>query len=539
MDSRITATMLYNLTVCPHRLALDLFEDPAKRVPESAFLKLLWEKGTLYEEEVVRALAPTAADIAGKSPAERERLTAEAMESGVALIHGGRIRAGELLGEPDLLRLDAGGYVAGDIKSGSAEEAQGESSEGRPKVHYAVQLALYTDILERAGKAPGQGAPGGTAPRRAPFVWDVRGREVAYDLGEKTKRGSGKTLWEIYEECLGQAMRIAAREEATTPALTSACKLCHWRGLCLERLKAVDDLTLIPELGRKKRDAMLPYVRTVAELAAADPERFMKGGGRTVIPGVGPDTLGRYRERARLQKDPKAEPYARAPLVLPGSAAASGAGVPRRGDSSEEGAAPRVPRELFFDIETDPMRDFCYLHGFLERAGTSSGVERYVPFVAERPDPDEERRAFAEAFAYVRAAFPCAVYYYSPYERTWWRRLRERYPDVASSEDVEALFGDPRTVDLYTGVVKRSTEWPTRDYSIKTLAKYLGFHWRDSSPSGAESVEWYNRWVESGDTAHRDRILRYNEDDCRAMRVLLDGLRALRVRPAGAAPENV
>jgi hypothetical protein len=30
-------------------------------------------------------------------------------------------------------------------------------------------------------------------------------------------------------------------------------------------------------------------------------------------------------------------------------------------------------------------------------------------------------------------------------------------------------------VDLYCDVVVKATEWPTRDFSIKTLAKYLGF----------------------------------------------------------------
>jgi predicted RecB family nuclease len=48
-------------------------------------------------------------------------------------------------------------------------------------------------------------------------------------------------------------------------------------------------------------------------------------------------------------------------------------------------------------------------------------------------------------------------------------------------------------------VVKKKTEWPTNDYSIKTLASYLGFHWRDESPSGVESIEWYHQWVETGD----------------------------------------
>ena len=71
--------------------------------------------------------------------------------------------------------------------------------------------------------------------------------------------------------------------------------------------------------------------------------------------------------------------------------------------------------------------------------------------------------------------------------------------------------------------------WPTNDQSIKTLAKYLGFEWRDTDPSGAESIEWYHRWVEGGDELVKQRILEYNEDDCRATRVLLDALRAMPV----------
>jgi len=85
-------------------------------------------------------------------------------------------------------------------------------------------------------------------------------------------------------------------------------------------------------------------------------------------------------------------------------------------------------------------------------------------------------------------------------------------------------------VDLYFDVVLPKTEWPTKDYSIKTLAKYLGFSWRDTHPSGAASIEWFHRWVDSGDLEIKQRILDYNEDDCRATRVLLDGIRALPVR---------
>ena len=100
---------------------------------------------------------------------------------------------------------------------------------------------------------------------------------------------------------------------------------------------------------------------------------------------------------------------------------------------------------------------------------------------------------------------------------------------MCSEADVEALFDPAQAIDLYFDVVQKATEWPTRDYSLKTLAKYLGFGWRDAHPSGAASIEWFHRWVESRDPEGRQRILDYNEDDCRATRVLLDGIRGLSV----------
>src|SRR5262245_25091855 len=85
------------------------------------------------------------------------------------------------------------------------------------------------------------------------------------------------------------------------------------------------------------------------------------------------------------------------------------------------------------------------------------------------------------------------------YERTHYRRLQAKYPDVCTAEDIEALFKPPQAIDLYFDVVFRATEWPTRDHSLKTLAKYLGFEWRDVHPSGAASIEWFDRWCRERD----------------------------------------
>jgi predicted RecB family nuclease len=490
--------MLYNLVHCPHRVARDLFDDPVERDPVSPFVELLWERGHAFEQEVMEGLEIPFTDLSGLAAAERERETMAAIRRGDDLIYGGRIKADDLLGVPDLLRRGGKGYVAGDIKSGAGVEGASEDIDGRPKKHYAVQLALYTDILEKLGHSAG----------RRPFIWDVHGDEVEYDLNEPQGVRTPVTLWEYYQSCLTEARKITSRAAETTPARGSICKLCHWRTTCLERMVASDDLTLIPELGRAGRDSLRPYFGGIRDLAMADLEALAGDRGRGVA-GMSMKTLSKYQARARLQVQGNASPYLKEAIDL-----------------------PRSHIELFFDIETDPMRDICYLHGFVERRGGDAGTERYVAFFAESPTKEEEERAFAQALEYVRASRPCVVYYYSPYERTFWRKLRASYPRVAREAEVEELFDPKVSVDLYLHVIRPKTEWPTRDFSIKTLAAHLGFKWRDKDPSGASSIEWYHRWVKKGDPAIRERILQYNEDDCVAMRVLLDAVRGLPIRSA-------
>ena len=74
------------------------------------------------------------------------------------------------------------------------------------------------------------------------------------------------------------------------------------------------------------------------------------------------------------------------------------------------------------------MRDICYLHGFVERDGRDNATEKFVAFFADECTPASERAAFAAAWAYMRDNRPCAIYYYSKYERTIYRKLQEKYP---------------------------------------------------------------------------------------------------------------
>lgn len=487
---RITGSMLYDIEYCAHRPWMDLYADPLRRDPVSPFVEMLWRRGRAHEEATIDVDGTEALNIRVAPHAEREDLTTEAMARREPLIYGGRIAAGDLVGEPDLLRLENDKYIPGDIKSGVGDEEGSPGGERRPKTSYGVQLALYVDVLERKGLSAG---------RRA-FIWNVNGDEVAYDLVVPLGPRS-PSIWEAYQGDLSLARNIIHGEADSRPAYSAACKQCRWFTACIEELEATDDLTLIPDLGRSRRQPLLEHVRSISDFAAMPIERFLDEKGQSIIKGLGSDSIRKYHARATLH--------------------ASGGPQYLKGHPS----LPTHRLELFFDIETDPLRNHCYLHGFLERRDRDNASEIYHGFFSDTPTEAGEREAFARAWAYVQSNQPCALYTYSKYERTWWRSLQQRFPDVCSASDVSSLFAAPETVDLYE-VVSRNTEWPTRDYSLKTLAKFLGFDWRDQHPSGAASIEWYERFIE-GDPDAKQRIFAYNEDDCRATRVLLDGIVSL------------
>jgi predicted RecB family nuclease len=460
ITNTVTASMLYDLVHCPHRVWMDLFADPKKRDEASPFVQLLWERGTAHEDEVIAGISGTFVDLSHYRDDEREQQTLAAMDRGAELIYGGRISSSDLLGAPDLLRKDGIAYVAGDIKSGAGEEGATDENEGKPKKHYAVQLALYTDILERLGRSAGRKA----------FVWDIHGKEVLYDFALGDGTGKSQELWDYYQECLAEARAIISKAKRTLPAYSSGiCKNCLWYTDCIHTLETANDLTLIPELGRSKRDIMIHRIHSIRELADATVADFINGNKKTIFPGIGLATLEKFHARAQLLTT-GGKPYLRAPVVF-----------------------PSATRELFFDIEVDPMRDICYLHGFVERHAGDNTTERFVSFFTEDPTKEAEERAFADAVRYIQTAQPCAIYYYSKYERTIYRALRKKYPHVCTEAELEAIFDPVKAVDLYFDIVLKLTEWPTRDFSIKTLAKYLGFDWNDPHPSGAASIEWFDR----------------------------------------------
>lgn len=498
----ITASKLYDYIQCPHRVWRDAFGPEEEKIKETnPFVQLLWDRGISHEAEVVNKLGQFL-DLSVGSLDERFSKTLEAMRRKEQLVYQGVIKYGNLLGIPDLLRLSPDGqnYLPIEIKSGAGYEKSGtdeDGEEGKPKKHYAVQLALYVDVLEKLGFPNGHKA----------YVLDAHGDEIEYQLDQLIGVKTSITYWDFYLKIKEAVNTILSKQLINKPASSGMCKLCPWYSSCKKWCKETDDLTNIFYLGRSKRDILNEEmgIKKVSDAVNIDISEAItkKTKDKNFLKGIGESTLRKIVARANILSNTKT------PILY------------------KKPSFPVVDYELFFDIEDDPTREFVYMHGVYERHGSE---KRYVHFTATDSTKEAEKDAWIRFWKYIKMLPEknFAVYYYSHHEKTTYRRLQKQYPDVISAEDLEHFFDNPNVIDLYK-IVLSDTDWPVGSYSLKELAVFLGFRWRDETPSGALSIQWFNEYLETKEQAKLDRILLYNEDDCMATMVLKDGIEKISV----------
>jgi Transposase IS66 family/RNase_H superfamily len=182
---------------------------------------------------------------------------------------------------------------------------------------------------------------------------------------------------------------------------------------------------------------------------------------------------------------------------------------------------PRSPAELFLDIEGVPDRDFHYLAGHLV---CRRGEAEYESFWA---DDAKGEATMWSALIERLAAFPdSSVYHYGNYEKKAFAMLAKRHCSGGGLSD--------RLVNVASSVYGK-VYFPVRSNGLKPLGRFLGAAWTDQEASGLQSLVWRHRWEMTRDERFRHSLLRYNREDCEAVRLLVDRLTQIR-RDAASDP---
>lgn len=453
-----TPSHFFKFATCPHWIWHDMFTDRSrmKEMPELA-LKLI-EQGVLHEERVIDDMELQ--EVNKELPeSEALALTLKLMREGAPLIYQGEIQSetsGILdRGRPDLLEKRPGKSKLGDWHYAPVEI---KNSKEIKREHW-MQLCLYSFILER--------------------IQGVFPEDVAVINAER-ERLEFHIEPEHREKTLSKRDEIIRVMKGEKPPLKfcSSCKDSPWYDECLREAEEAQDIALIYKLQSRSCDALREHgIKTIHDAAKMDHTKLPK------IAYASPETLDRACQQAQALVKKELRWLMRPDI-------------------------PDAPVRIYFDIEGDPLLNIEYLFGFWI-AGDGDKEPYFHYFVAEKPDDD--RTMWERFIAWLETLqFPLyKVYHYHIYERVRCTKLAEKYGGSAKLDEFMSHF-----VDL-AKIVQDSVIFPLYFYSIKDIAKspFVNFKWRHAKAGGAQSIFWYEKWLETGDRSILQDIIDYNEDD--------------------------
>lgn len=475
-----TPSLFFQYSTCPHWIWHDLFGDPKDKGEVPALAEKLLEQGVLHEEEYVKDLDFVEVEDIKSKDAVRETL--KLMREGADLIYQGEIefQLGDIVyrGRPDLLEKHSGKssfgdyyYIPVDIKSSSSL-----------KKEQRMQLMFYGKILEKIQ---------GVFPEKAAIINRDHER---IQINSETKYivETEQKIEEIADVMLGNKPPLK---------LVSTCKNSPWFQQCVKEAEKVNDIALIYKLDARSHPKMRKLgIETLQDAAKMNIDSLPK------IPYASPERLN----RTKLQAEALLSDELRW-LALP--------------------EVPQAPLKLFFDIEGDPLLQLEYMFGFwvsgdpemqFAKIGhiRQHGDKYFVYFLAEQPEDEQQMWSDFLAWLELLPSSGYKVYHYADYERSHTLNLAQKYGGSSAFTEFTTHY-----VDLLK-IVLNSVIFPLYFYSIKDIAKskFLNFKWSHAKAGGAQSIFWYEEWLETGDEKILNDIINYNEDDVRATEHLYEWL---------------
>ncbi len=474
MDKRLTEQSFFYHASCPRWVSRDVVH----KKELDALERLLLDDSVL--PEIHEGLLKTRGEYETVHDDDLDDAfsrTVSFMKQGVRTIYRGALVDGHWVGHPDVLERvegtsDLGGYyyVAVDIKR--------LHDPRQIRDAHKLQGAFYAELLEHIqGVKPTSG-----------YIMSPDGIVMRYDL-EEFEADYRLTLQRIEKALEGHDLGHT---------LTSGCKTSPYFAMCLDETTSCDDVSFINRIRREEVDELKRAgVKTVLDLAVVR------------LPDLERRVLDMTSERLSFLQ--------RQAIAL----------KEHLHDVVEPVTFQKALVELYFDVESDPVRDVDFLFGVLrvERLADGTTKDRYHAFMAETLK--DERMAWDQFTTFLADHRFAPVYHYGWYEIGVCARLMERYgaPDAA----VESWQNN--FVDL-NAALRSNIIFPLPFYSLKDIAHYLGFNWRASDVGGVNAIRWYHKWLATGDRAWLNRLVEYNEDDVRATWFVKDWAEKQVARPS-------
>jgi len=182
---------------------------------------------------------------------------------------------------------------------------------------------------------------------------------------------------------------------------------------------------------------------------------------------------------------------------------------------------PRFPKSethVYLDIEGLPDNESYYLIGALI---VSDGKESFHSFWAD--DESQEPAIFFQFIEVVCQLADCRILHFGGYEIVALKRMKARLPEPFHAK-IDAILERATNV---LSVIHPHIYFPVYSNGLKDIGRFLGFEWAQEGATGLQTIVWRKNWNKTKAPDIKAQLLQYNQDDCRALRHVVESIDSL------------
>ncbi len=306
---------------------------------------------------------------------------------------------------------------------------------------------------------------------------------------------------EVNKDLMESIIRVSKDLELKNPPpITSnrkKCTICSWKKVCNKEATDEGHLSEVSGIGAKRKLFLMQLgINNMKELSNMDHNDLKEGLNRFGLQHGEISKQIILQSNSQIRKKPQ-----------------------RINPQKVINRFKDAPGFLVYDIESDPDINHDFLHGFIRFPKSIEDciqIEKikYQPLLNVKNDSEKLSWKRIQKKINRENSFP--ILHYGETEPISLLKLAKN--QGYNSEELETLKN--RFIDIHL-LIKEYWCLPVRNYSLKSVAEFIGFRWNQEGADGARALLWWRQWKKSRKhnklfSRNLNSIFQYNRDDCLA-----------------------
>jgi predicted RecB family nuclease len=174
---------------------------------------------------------------------------------------------------------------------------------------------------------------------------------------------------------------------------------------------------------------------------------------------------------------------------------------------------------VYLDVEGLPDRDLYYLIGV-----QITNDKSFTQYSLWADSPAQEQQIWTDFLGILATINDPVLIHYGNFEVHFFKQMGERYGGLGEESKIAKAINN--SLNLLSVIYAR-IYFPTYSNRLKDIARFLDFEWSEPKASGIQTIIWRREWERSGSPYLKEKLIIYNQEDCEALRRVVDYLGSL------------